>query len=142
MPTIKCRDCNNQISKDAELCPKCGAPKPGNVAWNGSGVDWKSKVTFNGLPLMHVAFGKDENGKRRIAIGVIAIGQFAKGCIVIAQFGIGIIGITQFGIFAFGVSQFGIAAVLLSQFGVALWGWMQIGLVFVHGAGKHILTFL
>jgi hypothetical protein len=87
-----------------------------------------------------VAFGKDAQGKRRVARGVVAIGQFAVGVVTIAQFGIGLLfgfgqfifGFTALAQFAFagylGVGQIaiGYAAVgqiVLAQYGLAQLGW-------------------
>jgi hypothetical protein len=57
-----------------------------------------------GFPLIHVAYGRDQQGRRRVAKGVIAIGQFGIGLITFAQVGVGIL-------FAFGQLMFGLTAV-------------------------------
>lgn len=59
------------------------------------GFEWKSRATAFGLPLLHVAFGRDEHGRIRVARGVVAVGQFAAGLVTIAQFGVGLVGIGQ-----------------------------------------------
>jgi len=59
--------------------------------------EWKSRASLFGIPLVHVAFGRDAGGRLRIAKGFIAIGQFAFGAITVAQFGVGLIfGLGQF----------------------------------------------
>ena len=82
-----CRACKHDISTDAVMCPKCGAPFPARTTANVSGYEWKSKATLFGWPLVHVAFGRDKNGKLRVAKGIVAIGQFGVGAVTVAQFG-------------------------------------------------------
>lgn len=76
-----------------------------------SGIDWKTETTIYGYPLVHIAAGKDEHGKIRVAKGVIAIGQFGIGAITIAQIGIGII---------FGLGQFMFGFFLIAQFAIGI----------------------
>ncbi len=74
-----CRECRGQVSTEAAACPQCGAVYPTREEWAGTGVDWKSRATVLAYPFVHVAFGRDAQGKLRVARGVIAIGQFAVG---------------------------------------------------------------
>lgn len=106
----ECRTCRQSVSKDAALCPHCGSPRPAVKNWNGHGYEYKSPITVRGLPLVHVAFGRDANGKLRVAKGVIAIGQFGMGVITIAQFGVGAL---------FGLGQFVAAPLAIGQFALA-----------------------
>ena len=129
-----CRDCRKDVSTSAVQCPHCGAPFPSRVRWGGQGYEWKSKAHIFGLPLVHVAVGRDAKGKLRVAKGVIAIGQFGIGVITIAQFGVaGLFGIGQFmaapiaiGQFAGGlvaIGQFALGAFYgLGMFGTGIWG--------------------
>lgn len=112
MALVNCRECGHEVSTSALACPHCGAPRPGDLEWQGTGFDWRSTQTFFGYPLIHVAFGKDPRGKRRVAKGIIAIGQFAVGLITIAQFGVGLL-------FGFGQCIFGFTA--LAQIALALY---------------------
>ena len=130
-----CRECKHQVSENAPICPNCGAPKPADSAWNGWGYEWKSAAAVFGLPLVHIAVGRDGKNRWRIAHGIIAIGQFAVGGITIAQFGAGIIALTQFGIGALIVSQFALGAVCIAQFGVALSGGLAQFLITLNGMG-------
>jgi len=68
------------------------------------GVNYRSKRTLFGLPLIHICFGTDPEGKKMstasgiiaigdIAIGVVAIGGFAFGGIAVGGLGLGLIGI-------------------------------------------------
>ncbi len=123
MPLVSCRECHNQVSTEAVACPRCGAPRPSLADWKGTGFEWKSDATFLGYPLIHIATGRDAMGKRRVAKGVIAIGQYAVGGITIAQFGIGLV---------FGFGQFMLAPVAISQFaGTILFGAGQLAVGYI-----------
>ncbi len=121
-----CRACKNPVSHDARMCPKCGAPFPARNVANMYGYEWKSKATWRGWPLVHVAFGRDKDGKLRVAKGVIAIGQFGIGGITIAQFGIGAV---------FGLGQFVLAPIAIGQFAGGLVAIGQFGFGVLHGVG-------
>jgi hypothetical protein len=92
-----------------------------------------------GYPLIHIAVGKDANGKIRVAKGIIAIGQFGIGLITIAQFGVGLLfGIGQFmfglitigqcaiGIF-FGLGQFATGYIAIGQIALGWYALCQFG---------------
>ena len=138
--TVKCRDCDREVSPSAQACPHCGAPCPYDPNWDGFGYEYKSTTQIWGMPLIHIAFGKDKKNKWRIATGFIAIGQYAKGVITIAQFGIGVISISQFGIGLVALSQFGIAAAIIGQFAVGLFVVAQIGVAGIWGMGQYIIS--
>jgi len=106
-----CRACRKEVSVEAMTCPHCGAPFPGRQTWRGWGYEWKSKQSVCGWPLVHVAFGRDEKGKLRVAKGVVAVGQFAVGAITVAQFGVGAV---------FALGQFVAAPVAIGQVGLGL----------------------
>ena len=110
MALTPCRECRKEISNQAKSCPHCGAPYPARRDWKGWGFEWQSKMKVYGYPLVHIAFGRNAQGKLRVAKGIIAIGQFAIGLITVAQFGIGLL-------FGFGQFLFGLTAV--AQFAVA-----------------------
>ena len=106
------------------------------------GYEWTSRRRWRGIPLVHVAFGRDDAGKRLVARGIVAVGQFAIGLLTLAQFGVGALGIGQFifgesviahfalgghtgiGQFAFGgrlaIGQFAAGRVEQAQFGFTL----------------------
>jgi hypothetical protein len=140
MPLSPCRECQQEISTEASFCPHCGAPRPADRQWQGPGFEWRSAQTFYGYPLIHVAFGKDARGKRRVAKGIIAIGQFAFGVITVAQFGVGLLfgfgqfifGLTALAQFAgallMGVGQFASGYVAIGQMVLAKIGLAQMGL--------------
>jgi hypothetical protein len=139
MALTTCRECGKDVSTEALACPHCGAPQAGlkagksffgaKRAW---GYEWKSERTYMGYPLVHIAVGRDERGKLRVAKGVIAIGQFAVGAITIAQFGVGLL-------FGFGQFIFGLTA--LAQFaGAVLMGVGQFASGYV-AVGQLVLTY-
>lgn len=89
------------------------------------GFEWRSEAEVGGLPLVHVALGKNPQGRWMCVRGVVAIGQFAKGVVCISQFGVGIVCISQFSLAAVSVAQFSIALLAVSQFGIFLHGIAQ-----------------
>ena len=102
------------------------------------GVDWRTKATIFGYPVIHMASGIDpKTGRKRIAKGWIAIGDIAIGAIAVGGVGIGVVGIGGCGI---GLIAFGGAAiaVLLGMGGLATGlfadGGMAIGGI-AHGGG-------
>jgi hypothetical protein len=115
-----CRECKHNISEQALSCPQCGAPYPTKGKWDGWGYEYKSKLTYFGLPLVHISFKYRPNRMPVVARGIIAIGQFACGIITISQFGIGFFSVSQFTIAAYALAQFGIAYSLVAQFGLYL----------------------
>ncbi len=144
MPITRCRECKKEVSSQAAACPHCGAPKPADPNWKGFGFEWKTEATFLGYPLIHVATGRDAEGKRRVAKGVIAIGQFAVGAVTIAQFGVGLLfgfgqfvlglsGVAQIAVAVlFGAGQFTTGDVAIGQFAFGTYVLAQLGF------GKHV----
>ena len=150
MSLIKCPECKADISDKAVQCPRCGYPlsdaerMPRRRA--PSGREWKSKAAIGGMPLVHVAYGRDEHGKLRVARGIIAIGQFGVGLITIAQFGVGylfafgqcVAGAVAIGQVAIGVSfglgqiATGMTAIGMLAFGRHVWA--------MWGLGQHVWT--
>lgn len=39
-----CRECSQEVSTEALVCPHCGAPRPADQAWAGTGFEWQSAV--------------------------------------------------------------------------------------------------
>lgn len=122
-----CRDCQTQVSEQAIMCPKCGAPYPAKAKWDGWGWEYKSPTVIMGLPLLHIAFKYRPNKRPVVAHGVIAIGQFATGIVTIAQFGIGVFSLSQFTLAGFAVAQIAVAYSCIAQIGFYIdYGWGQI----------------
>lgn len=119
--------------------PFSNNPPASSPQGKGVGFTWRSSQTLYGWPLVHIAFGKDANGKFRIAKGWIAIGQFAIGLITIAQFGVGILfgfgqfilGLSAIAQFAFalfiGIGQFATGYYAIGQIVLAYYGIAQTG---------------
>lgn len=122
-----CRTCRREVSSTAHACPHCGAPFPARKQWTGTGYEWRSPGEFGGWPIIHIAWGRDANGRRKVARGVIAIGQFGIGAVTIAQFGIG---------FVFGFGQFVLAPLAIGQFAFGLLAAGQFGIGLLAGAGQ------
>ncbi|NQT26333.1 zinc ribbon domain-containing protein [candidate division KSB1 bacterium] len=138
MENLTCPKCKHPVDPETNFCPNCSEPlsrkrKP-------TGKEWKSERTIFGYPLVHIAYGRDELGRKRVAKGVIAIGQYGLGVITIAQFGVGILfGFGQFmlGLIALGQVAFApffaagqiaigyaaIGQVVLAEYGICQIGW-------------------
>jgi hypothetical protein len=90
------------------------------------GVEYRSAKTIFGLPLLHIAHGMDpRTGKKRVARGIIAIGDNAIG--VLAMGGIAR-GVFAFGGFAMGLVAFGGFAL-----GLFSLGGLSLGLIIANG---------
>ena len=113
-----CRECKHEISEEAITCPHCGAPYPAKEKWDGWGFEYKSQLTFWGLPLLHISFKYRPNRMPVVAKGIIAIGQFAYGVVTISQFGIGIFSLSQFTVAVYALAQFAAAYSLIAQIGI------------------------
>lgn len=90
MALVACRECQHEVSWIACKCPYCRAPNPARVDWQGAGREWKSSTTIWGYPLIHIAYGRNAQGKLRVAKGVIAIGQFALGYYALGYYSWGV----------------------------------------------------
>ena len=113
-----CRECKHHVSEQARACPQCGAPFPGKDKWDGWGVEYKSKSTLFGLPLLHISFKYRLNRRPVPAKGIIAIGQFACGVFTFSQFGLGVFSVSQFTVAGFALAQFAAAYSLIAQIGI------------------------
>jgi hypothetical protein len=100
------------------------------------------RVAHSILPVwsapVHIALGRDKDGKKLVAKGIIGIGQYAMGVICISQFGLGGLCISQFGIGVLALAQFSIALASVSQFAVAVYAVAQIGISY-DGVGQVLL---
>ena len=99
------------------------SPAPAN-AWPTApvqGIDYRSRATLFGWPLVHVATGLDPVTRRkRIARGIIAIGDIAQGVVAFGGLAMGglAFGGLSLGLIAFGGCALGLVA--LGGLGVAL----------------------
>jgi hypothetical protein len=85
-------------SKEQQSDPPAASPR--------GGFEWKSRTSLFGIPLIHVVFGSDTEGRTRVAKGFIAVGQIAVGAIAVGQVAIGVV---------FGLGQVAIGLVTLGQ---------------------------
>ena len=113
-----CRECQHDVSESARSCPNCGAPSPAKENWDGYGFEYKSKVAFFDVPVLHISFKYRANRVPVPARGIIAIGQFAFGVFTVSQFGIGLFSIGQFVIGGWALAQFAAAYSLIAQIGI------------------------
>lgn len=62
----------------------------------GAGREYRHPKTLWGLPLVNVVSGRDpRTGRRRVARGIVAIGQCSVGLIAIGQLAVGLVAIGQ-----------------------------------------------
>jgi hypothetical protein len=89
--------------------------------------DYKSKAMLFGLPLVHVATGRDPStGRKRIAKGIIAVGNVAVGALAIGGFAVG--GVTVGGVSLRVISIGGLSVgILLAIGGCALGAGLSAG---------------
>ena len=105
------------------------------VRYTGYGFEYKSKWNLFGLPLICISQGYDSgSGKKRVACGVIAIGDVAVGGLAIGGFARGIvavgggaIGLIAFGGLAIGGIALGGGAIGFFALGGAAAGAYAIG---------------
>jgi len=117
-----CPNCSEPLPPRYAVCPHCGARK-----FIAHGYEWKSRGTWMGEPLIHIAFGCEPTGRPRTARGMIAIGQRAIGGIAI---GIVAAGFLAVGVVAAGVLSIGVVAIGLAvACGVNAVGTIAIGVV-------------
>lgn len=137
-----------------ELESAASGPLPtGKENWNELNYEYRSPIQIAGWPLLHVAFGKDENtGKVKRARGVVAVGSIATGGLAmgvmargLASFGVLSLGLISSGVLSIGVVSLGVMglaawcassviAVAPCAFGVNALGWISAG---VKAIGKH-----
>ncbi len=110
-----------------------------------AGQEWKSRMTFFGWPLVHIAFGKHpRTGKKLVAKGVIAVGDLAVGGLAVGGVSFGLISL---GGVAAGVNAFGgvAAGVQLAMGGLAIggavFGGAAAGLIACGGAAVGGIAF-
>ncbi len=130
-----CRCCKREVAREAVLCPHCGARTPANRI-GGTGYEYKSPTTIRGIPLVHVAWGRDARGKHRVAKGIIAVGRFAIGVVAVGQAAAGVITIAQAGaglLFCLGQLAVGSLAVGQIAIGAVAIGQIALGLAFAAG---------
>ncbi len=122
MALVPCPECGCSISDKAYSCPQCGHPTgvaPQHQRFGG--YEYRSSAELFGLPLVHIAGGWHPDGRRRIAKGIIAIGDIAVG--VVALGGLALGGLTLGGL-SIGIAALG---------GMAIGVWLALGGLAVGG---------
>jgi len=90
------------------------------------GYEYRSKAEIFGLPLVHIAMGVDlRTGKKRVAKGVLAIGDIAKGIFALGGLSMGVV--------AFGGLSLGVVSLGGLSIGIASFGGFALGLIFAYG---------
>ena len=136
MSVRACPNCGQPVDSGG-FCPRCGITAPSAGASARGGFEWKTKAAVFGIPLVHVAFGRDCRGRRKVAKGVIAVGEIAFGLITVAQFGVGILfGLGQFVCGLIVVGQ--IALGIIAGMGQVAVGYFAVGqlVVGIYGLGQ------
>lgn len=90
--------------------------------------EFVSHTKILGLPLLHYTFGRNpEIGRRKCAMGIIAVGRFACGVIAIGQFCGGVVA----------VGHISVGILLgLGQLATGIWAVGQVALGLVFGLGQ------
>ncbi len=97
-------------------------------AWANRGLDYRSKATLFGLPLVHITTGIDPlTGSVRVSKGIIAIGGRAQGVIAVG-------GIAMGGL-AIGGGAVGVIAMGGAALGLFSFGGLAIALILALGGG-------
>jgi zinc-ribbon domain len=124
MTLVACPECGKDLSDKAITCPHCGIPTGRNNPLFG--YEYRSEQTLGGLPLVHVATGYDPvTGRKRVAKGIIAIGDVAVG--VVSLGGVAFGGLTLGGCSLGLVSLGGLAIGVLLALGGAAIGGIALG---------------
>ena len=96
--------------------------------WPGRHLDYTSRMSLFGLPLVHITAGMDPaTGRQKTAHGIIAIGGVAKGVVAIG-------GVAR-GLFAFGGLAVGVFAYGGLALGLFSFGGLAMALVAALGGG-------
>jgi len=134
---VKCRYCGEWLDGRSKATPiadqvdsipsiSIGGPSLRVGSYGGYGYEWKTEAQLFGWPLIHIAQGYDENGRPRVAKGVIAVGDIAVGGLALggAAFGGITLGGFSMGVISIGGMALGVVAALG---GAAVGGLFAVG---------------
>ena len=114
-----------------------GMPTPVGRMGDNS-VDYRSKTTLFGLPLVHITDGIDPaTGRLRVARGIIAIGGVAHGVIAIGGTAIGAIALGGLAIGGLTIGGLGMGLWAFGGLAMGLigaWGGLAVGVISMGGA--------
>jgi tRNA A-37 threonylcarbamoyl transferase component Bud32 len=109
------------------------------------GREFRSETTIGGIPLVHISIGLDPvTGRKRVAKGIIAIGEIAVGLVAVGGTAVGGIALGAFsgGLIACGGFSL---AVFLSLGGLAVggvaFGGLTVGVISLGGAALGLYAF-
>lgn len=146
MAFLPCAECGKSISDRAFACPQCGAPTGRGAPPQAYGYEYRSKAKLFGLPLVHIATGIDPaTGKKRIAKGIIALGDVAIGAFACGGLALGgfTVGGASLGVVSIGGMAVGILLGLGGMgVGYVAFGGLAIGYYACGGAafGAHVIS--
>jgi hypothetical protein len=134
MALVNCPECGKPVSDQAFACPHCGKALAASRMF---GYEYRSERTLFGVPLLHIATGRDPlTGRRRVARGIIAIGDIAVGVVAIAGMSFGgiAVGGCSVGLVSLGGLAIGLALALGGgAIGTVALGGGAIGLIAMGG---------
>lgn len=147
-PVVSTRVYRRTIGSTTAVTNTAGTTPP---AMSGLGYDYRSKWTLLGLPLLAMSKGYDPaTGRKRVARGMIAVGDVAVGGLAIggAAFGLFAVGGVAVGVvslgglaigllLAIGGGSVGFFAVGGGAFGYYAFGGLSLG---VHTLSQHLTT--
>jgi hypothetical protein len=84
--------------------------------------EYRSKATLFGWPLLHVALGVNPaTGRKRSAMGILAVGTAPRGVIAFGDVAVGVIACGIFGYGLISISVVGVGVVALGSVALGLW---------------------
>lgn len=135
---------------DSAVCPECGKPlvevlmrRTNEETLASFSYVRRSEATLFGVPLFCAAYGRDEQGRRHIARGFIAVGEVAIGVIAFGNVAVGVVavGAVSIGVATLGGLAIGAVTALggMAVGGMAVGGW-SVGLLAMGGGAVGVVA--